>query len=632
MEPGDAPVEEFAALGGGVLDTVGGGGLVVARELLQTGEHGRGNPGPAEIGEFLDLRRGQNREDAGDDGDGTPKVLLEVTGELEVVGVVEEQLRDHVARALGDLVLEALPVDELAFAAGDVAFGKARDPDVEPTGLPDESDQFMGEFEATLDFGPFLGARGGVAAKRENVPDAAPGGVGEHGGQLVPGRVHARQVGHRREPMLPLDAVDDPKGLLAGAPSGAVGHGAIVRPDLEEGGEGLLQEVALTLIGLRWEEFERKRRPAGGEAAGVDVADELHGAASVDGEDWHFKAWRTGKRMLARPRGLFHVVWVKSQVIWATGILVMLNVAFFGVYLFRSPGVRSDPAGEVGDPSIGIISNSRPGAAPAGVYAVTGVVRELRDGGSNVMIRHETIPGYMAAMTMPFTVRDPREVASVRPGDQVTFRLLVGDDESWIDSVKRVGVVEEPPTFLVEQSRVVRDVEPLEIGQVMPDYAFTNEFGAQVRLSDYRGKVVGMTFIFTRCPLPDFCPRMLKNFTSVASQLAAAPDGLTNWHLVTMTIDPGFDTVDVLRSYAERHQYDPKRWTFLTGALIDIDAITEQVGLVFRRQTPNSLPDHNLRTLVIDPEGRLKKIIIGNTWKPAEFLADLREAARGGGE
>ncbi|MGE3310855.1 MAG: SCO family protein [Limisphaerales bacterium] len=319
---------------------------------------------------------------------------------------------------------------------------------------------------------------------------------------------------------------------------------------------------------------------------------------------------------------------MKSQVIWATGLLVLLNGVFFGVYLFRSPGGRPSSAVVEGDASVGVLSDPRPGAAPAGVYAVTGVVREIREGGSNVMIRHETIPGYMAAMTMPFTVRDPREVASVRPGDQVTFRLLVADDESWIDSVRRVGVVEEPPKFVVEQTRVVRDVEPLEIGELMPDYPFTNEFGAQVRLSDFRGKVVGMTFIFTRCPLPDFCPRMLKNFTSVASQLAASTYGLTNWHLVTMTIDPGFDTVEVMRAYAERHQYDPKRWTFLTGALFDIDAITEQVGLVFRRQTPTSLPDHNLRTLVIDSEGRLRKIIIGNTWKPAEFLADLREASR----
>jgi protein SCO1/2 len=330
--------------------------------------------------------------------------------------------------------------------------------------------------------------------------------------------------------------------------------------------------------------------------------------------------------MLAGGKGLSHFGGVKSSVRWATAFLVLLNVAFFAVYLLRSPGRRpSQP--EPGDPTA--LGAAGSGTAQAGVYAVTGVVRELRDGGSNVLIRHDTIPGYMMAMTMPFTVRDPREVASVQPGDQVTFRLLTTDDESWIDSVKKVGVAEVAPAFTYEQSRIVRDVEPLELGQLMPDYPFTNEFGAPVKLSDYRGKVVGLTFIFTRCPLPDFCPRMLKNFTAVAEQLAGKAGGPTNWHLLTMTIDPAFDTVPVLRTHAERYQYDPKRWTFLTGALIDIDAITEQVGLVFRRQTPNALPDHNLRTLLIDPQGRLKKIIVGNTWKPEELVADMLAEAGG---
>lgn len=322
---------------------------------------------------------------------------------------------------------------------------------------------------------------------------------------------------------------------------------------------------------------------------------------------------------------------MKSGVRWATALLVALNVAFFVVYLLRSPG-RYEGHGAAGGVGSGTGTGTvltGGGATPAGVYAVTGVVREVRDGGSNVMIRHETIPGYMMAMTMPFTVRDPREVASVKSGDKVTFRLLVTDDESWIDSVKRVGIDDAPPTFTYEQSRVVRDVEPLEIGQLMPDYPFTNEFGAPVKLSDYRGRVVGLTFIFTRCPLPDFCPRMLKNFSAAAEKLAAAGSGPTNWHLLTMTIDPLFDTPAVLRTHAQREDYDPKRWTFLTGALIDIDAITEQVGLVFRRQAPNALPDHNLRTLLIDAEGRLRKIVVGNTWKPEEFVADMTALMKG---
>lgn len=296
-----------------------------------------------------------------------------------------------------------------------------------------------------------------------------------------------------------------------------------------------------------------------------------------------------------------------------------VNLLALLVFLVRAPG---------GKPPQNGADALAPSAGQPGVYAVTGVVKALRADGSNVVIRHEQIPGFMAAMTMSFTARDPRQIASLQTNDAVTFRLIVTDDQSWIDSVERVGVVEPPPTFTYEQSRVVRDVEPLELGQVVPDYVFTNQFGAPTRLSDFRGGVVGLTFIFTRCPLPDFCPRMLKNFAAVAEGLSQRADAPTNWHLVSVTIDPGHDTPPVLRSHAERYNYDARRWTFLTGSLYDIDALTEQVGLVFRRQSPDALPDHNVRTLAIDPQGRLRKIIVGNTWTPVEFIEDLMAASR----
>lgn len=311
---------------------------------------------------------------------------------------------------------------------------------------------------------------------------------------------------------------------------------------------------------------------------------------------------------------------MKRGVLYATGFLVLINVALLIAFLFRTPervASRGTGAGEDA------------AAGQRGVYAVTGVVSALRPDGSNVVIRHEAIPGFMAAMTMTFRARDTREVARLQPGDRVTFRLLVTDDESWIDGVERIGVAEAAPAFEYEHSRVVRDVEPLELGDPMPDYVFTNQFRQPVRLGDYRGSAVGLTFVFTRCPLPDFCPRMLKNLAAAEAAMRADASGPTNWHLISMTIDPAFDTPEVLRAQAESYRYDPRRWTFLTGALIDIDSLTEQVGLVFRRQTPDALPDHNLRTLVIDPEGRLARVIVGNTWTPEELAADLRAAALG---
>jgi protein SCO1 len=305
---------------------------------------------------------------------------------------------------------------------------------------------------------------------------------------------------------------------------------------------------------------------------------------------------------------------MKSGVLYATALLVVLNVAVLVYFLFRPAKDVAVPMGE---------------GSPAGIYMVTGVVRELRADGSNVVIRHEAIPGFMMAMTMPFTARDPREVAILQPGDQVTFRLLVTDEDSWIDSVTRRGVVEVPAQIDYERARVVRDVEPLEVGDMVPDYVFTNQFNQVVRLGDYRGRGVALTFVFTRCPLPDFCPRMLKNFQATAQSLVQQSSGPTNWHLLTLTIDPLHDVPSVLRRHAETYQYDPRRWTFLTGALEEIDALSEQVGLYFRRQTPEALPDHNLRTLVITPEGRLARIIVGNEWKPEELVSDVLKVSAG---
>lgn len=309
---------------------------------------------------------------------------------------------------------------------------------------------------------------------------------------------------------------------------------------------------------------------------------------------------------------------MKRGVLYGTALLVLVNVALLVFFLVR-PGPRPPRVDESGEIA---------GDVQAGVYSVTGVVKELRADGSNIVVTHEMIPGFMPAMTMPFAARDSREIATLRPGEKIAFRLLVTADESWIDSVQRLDQAPSAPSFDLAQSRIVRDVEPLVLGQVVPDYVFTNELGQATKLSDFRGGAVALTFIFTRCPLPEFCPRMLKNFSSTMAALRVRDQAPTNWHLITVTIDPAFDTPAVLRNYAERHQYDPQRWNFLTGALIDIDALAEQVGLVFRRQTPNALPDHNLRTLVIDRQGRLAKTIVGNTWRPDELVEGLVEAAQ----
>ena len=264
-------------------------------------------------------------------------------------------------------------------------------------------------------------------------------------------------------------------------------------------------------------------------------------------------------------------------------------------------------------------------------YLVRGVVKKVDAADKTVSIQHEEIPNYMPSMTMPFKVKDVKELEGLEPNDTIWFVLQVTDTESWIEKVRKqtnAPPVEPQATAPPEREsfRIARDVEPLNVGDKMPNYQFTNELGRTVQLSDFRGKALAFTFIFTRCPLPDFCPRMSQNFAAAYKQLNAMPNAPTNWHLMSISFDPHHDTPTVLRNYAQLYQYDPKRWSFVTGAMIDIDAITDQFNLAIMKRDNDW--DHKIRTVVVDATGRIQSIIIGNEWKPAALVEEIVKAAR----
>lgn len=275
-----------------------------------------------------------------------------------------------------------------------------------------------------------------------------------------------------------------------------------------------------------------------------------------------------------------------------------------------------------------------PPAAPATaatnpqVFQVKGVIKELAPERKKVKIAHEDIPGYMEAMTMMFDVRDEKELQGLQAGDSVTFRMLVTEDDGWIDQLKKIDgprtpLASEPNTF-----RPVRDVEPLAVGDKMPDYSFTNSLGRVVRLSDFKGQALGFTFIFTRCPFPNFCPRLTGNFGAVQEALTTLSGGPTNWHLLSITIDPAYDTPDRLREYSAKYHPDPQRWDFLTAPLIDITAIGEQFGLQFWRSNPNEPINHNVRTVVIDANGTVQWTTPENDFKVEAMVDQMVKAAR----
>lgn len=244
----------------------------------------------------------------------------------------------------------------------------------------------------------------------------------------------------------------------------------------------------------------------------------------------------------------------------------------------------------------------------------------------SIEIKHEEIPGFMPAMTMPFDVKDTKELRGLQKGDSVSFRMLVTDTEGWIDHLQKIPDLATNAPVIAAPIRL-REVEPLLEGDLLPEYQFTNQFGEAITTTQFKGNALAVTFLFTRCPFPTFCPLMANQFAEVQQKLATMSNAPTNWHLLTISFDPAFDTPSVLKAYAERYKYDPAHSTFATGALTEISALAEQVGLSFSRDASGSI-NHNLRTFVIGADGKLRKIFVGNQWKSDELVDEMIKAAK----
>ena len=285
-------------------------------------------------------------------------------------------------------------------------------------------------------------------------------------------------------------------------------------------------------------------------------------------------------------------------------------------------------------------SSSQPASAPPSAtetnrqtFAARGVIKELKPDGKTVVIKHEAIPDYMPAMTMPLEVKHTNELTGLAPGDTISFQLVVTKTDAWMEQLKKLDAprIEQPPLPPVS-IHIMRDVEPLKEGDALPEYHFTNQLGRAVSTSQFKGQALAITFMFTRCPLPNFCPLMSANFGETQDKLLALlpQSGTpTNWHLLTISFDPEFDNSAILKLYAARYHCDPARWDFASGDLAEIQTLADQCGLVVERD-PGGGFNHNLRTVVIDAAGRVQKIFIGNEWKSDELVAEMVKAAKTG--
>ena len=256
-------------------------------------------------------------------------------------------------------------------------------------------------------------------------------------------------------------------------------------------------------------------------------------------------------------------------------------------------------------------------------YQLTGQVLAVSPDGRELVVRHDDVKGFMPAMTMPFRVKDVALARGRLPGDLIRATLLVTDEESWLAKVEKTGWAP-----IRDDSASTRPaIEPVKPGELVPDETLVDQDGQAFRLSSLRGSRLLVTFIYTRCPLPEFCPRMDAYFGSVQQAVA---DGRLRGpvRLLSVSFDPEFDSPAVLKGHAARVGADPRVWTFATAPRERVEAWGGRLGLsVIRDPKDPSDITHNLRTAVIDGQGRLVTILEGNRWTADQAIAALGSAA-----
>jgi protein SCO1/2 len=254
-------------------------------------------------------------------------------------------------------------------------------------------------------------------------------------------------------------------------------------------------------------------------------------------------------------------------------------------------------------------------------YEVKGQIVSVDPERGEVLLDHEDIKNFMPAMTMSYKVEDPALLAGKEPGDLITATLVVGETTAHLSTLSKTG---HAPLKSSGAGPAITDADLLKEGDAVPDNALVDETGKPSPLSAFRGHRVALTFIYTRCPVPDFCPLMDRQFADVQREVMKTT-GLRDVRLLSVSFDPEFDTPAVLAMHAKALGADPQYWHFLTGERPEVMTFAKRLGVIAEPGDANSIV-HNLRTAVVDSQGRLVKIYSGNMWTPAELVADLKAA------
>jgi protein SCO1/2 len=272
---------------------------------------------------------------------------------------------------------------------------------------------------------------------------------------------------------------------------------------------------------------------------------------------------------------------------------------------------------------------SKPQAAKR--YPFTGKVISIDTQAQSANIDGDLIQGFMEPMAMAYKIKPPAMLRQLSQGDSISAEVVVvdhdprdenADSDYWLENVKITGHAAQPP---VAGPKAFHMPSP---GEEVPEFTFTDQDSKRISIHQFRGKMVVVTFIYTRCPFPDFCPRMSSNFAEIYKQLGSNPS-LANTQLLSISFDPEHDTPKVLRDYgfSVAHTHDAalfRRWEFAAPKAADLPKIADFFALTVKPE--GGLITHNLSTAVIGPDGKLVKWYHGGDWQVSDLIKDAADA------
>ncbi len=265
-------------------------------------------------------------------------------------------------------------------------------------------------------------------------------------------------------------------------------------------------------------------------------------------------------------------------------------------------------------------------SGPVKQYPIKGIIVGTDPAHGEATIDTEAIPNFMEAMTMPYKVKDPNVLQDLHAGDHMTGLLLVSDDRTLLDQI--VITSQAKPDYKPQAQFHV----PVP-GDAVPDFHLINQSGHAISMRQFRGKALLITFIYTRCPLSDYCPRMSRNFASIDKSLQADPALYRKTHLLSISFDPAYDSPAVLRSYGEAYTGNYtnekfKHWDFAAPSKGDLSKLLEYFDVGATPGTNHTIT-HSLSTAVIAPDGKIAQWYPTNDWSPDAVLQELKQVAGG---